>query len=198
MQSTFFQRRSIGRLVVGVLLLASALLVTARYTGALFTDTQTIGSNSFVTGTVDIATSPLSALFSLLALAPGDLATQLLTVTNSGSLQLRYAIKNTTSEDPLSGALGLSIKTGVSTCTNSGFSLSGSSLYSGILGSTGGIDLIGDSAPGAQTGDRILNGGASENLCLQVSLPLSVGNLLQGLTDTASLEFVAEQVANNP
>jgi hypothetical protein len=176
----------------------AALLVGVHYTGALFTDTQSLGTNSFISGTVDISTSPGSALFNLNALAPGDLATAALTVTNSGSLQMRYAVKGTTSENTLAGALNLSIRSGVSSCTTPGFLLTGTPLYSGILGNLTGLNLIGDATPGNQAGDRVLNGGASETLCVQVGLPLLTGNLLQGLTDLASLDFVAEQVANNP
>ena len=181
----------------GVLLMAS-LLVGVHYTGALFTDTQSLGTNNFISGTVDISTSPGSALFNLSGIAPGDLATAALTVTNSGSLQMRYAVKSTTSEAPLAGALTLNIRSGVCSCTTPGFLLTGTPLYSGVLGGLGGLNVIGDVAPGAQAGDRILNGGSSENLCMQVALPLGTGNLLQGLTDLASLDFVAEQVANNP
>jgi hypothetical protein len=35
-------------------------------------------------------------------------------------------------------------------------------------------------------------------LCFRVSLPLTTGNALQGITSAASFTFDAEQTANNP
>ena len=68
----------------------------------------------------------------------------------------------------------------------------------GDLGSTTGVNVIGNPAQGAQTGDRTLNAGASETLCFNVSLPLSTGNAYQALSTTATFAFDAEQTANNP
>ena len=120
-------------------------------------------------------------------------------MTNAGGGQLRYAVTSTTTEDTLAAQLDLTIKSGVTTCTNGGFGASGSVLYGPAdLGSTGGINVIGDSAQGAQAGDRTLNAAASEVLCFQVSLPLSTGDAYQSLTTTATFAFNAEQTANNP
>ena len=180
-----------------VLSVAGSLL--AFGTNAIFTDTASVGSNVFSTGSVDISTSPTSALVTFNAMMPGDVVTAPLTVTNAGGGQLRYAVTSTTTEDTLAAQLDLTIKVGVSSCTNGGFGSSGSVLYAtGDLGSTGGINVIGDSAQGAQAGDRTLNASASEVLCFQVSLPLSTGNAYQSLTTTATFAFNAEQTANNP
>jgi hypothetical protein len=58
-------------------------------------------------------------------MAPGDEVTNPITVTNGGSLELRYAVTSTTTENTLAGQLDLTIKTGVTTCTNGGFGASG-------------------------------------------------------------------------
>ena len=59
-----------------------------------------------------------------------------------------------------------------------------------------GAQAVGDPTQGAQTGDRVLSASASEVVCIQVSLPLS-DSTGQGLTTTATLNFIAEQTANN-
>src|SRR3990172_7751107 len=154
---------------------------------ALFTDTASVPGNTFSTGTVDISTAPASALVTFSAMAPGDQVTNPITVTNAGTLQLRYAVTSTTTENTLAAQLDLTIKSGVTTCTNAGFGASGSVVYAtGDLGGTTGVNIVGDPAQGAQAGDRTLNASASEVLCFNVSLPISTGNTYQGLTSTAT------------
>jgi len=165
---------------------------------ALFTDTASVGSNTFSTGTVDITTSPTTALVTFSAMAPGDQVTAAITVTNAGTMDLRYAVTSTTTENVLAAALDLTVKSGVTTCTNAGFSATGAVVYAtGDLGSTTGVNTIGDPAQGAQAGDRALAATANEVLCFNVILPLATGNASQGLTSTATFAFVAEQTANN-
>jgi hypothetical protein len=132
-------------------------------------------------------------------MAPGDKDTAPITISNDGSLQLRYAVTSTTTEDTLAAQLNLIIKENVTTCTNAGFDTDGS-LVSGpmALGSTTGDNIIGDPAQGADAGDRSLSASNSETLCVQVSLPSSSGNAYQNLTTTATFDFQAEQVSSNP
>jgi predicted ribosomally synthesized peptide with SipW-like signal peptide len=165
---------------------------------ALFTDTATVGSNQFTTGTVDIATTPASAVVTMPVMAPGDQVTAPLTVSNDGSLDLRYALSSTTDEDTLAGVLVLTVKTGVTDCTNAGFAADGSVQYQGQLGSVAGTAVLGDNAPGAQAGDRTLAAATNEVLCLNVELPSSATNAVSGLSSTATFTFDAEQTANNP
>jgi len=166
---------------------------------AIFTDTQSVPNNTFSTGTLDISTNPTTALVTFSGMAPADQVTNPITVTNSGSLQLRYAVTSTTTENVLAGQLDLTIKTGVTTCTNAGFDTDGTVIYGpGDLGSTAGTNVIGDPTQGADTGDRTLNASANEVLCFNVELPSSTGNTYQGLTTTATLNFQAEQTSSNP
>jgi predicted ribosomally synthesized peptide with SipW-like signal peptide len=177
-------------------LLAAVLALTAL---ALFTDTQSVPSNTFTTGSVDISTSPTSALVTFSGMAPGDQVTNPITVTNAGTLQLRYAVTSTTTENTLAGQLDLTIKSGVTTCTSAGFGVDGTVVYAaGDLGNTSAINLIGNPAQGSQAGDRTLNASANEVLCFNVSLPSSTGNTYQGLTSTATFAFQAEQTSSNP
>ena len=166
---------------------------------AIFTDTQSVPANTFSVGTLDISTNPTTALVAFSGMAPGDEVTNPITVTNGGSLQLRYAVTSTTTEDTLAGQLDLTIKTGVTTCTNAGFDTDGTVIYAtGDLGSTTGVDVIGDPTQGADTGDRTLNASANEVLCFNVQLPSSTGNTYQGLNTTATFDFQAEQTSSNP
>ncbi|MBI4199044.1 MAG: hypothetical protein HY535_01030 [Chloroflexi bacterium] len=190
---------SVGRLLLAGLLFgtAAATALTAA-TGAIFTDTQSVGANTFSTGTVDVSTSPTSAVVSFSGMAPGDKVTNAVTVTNAGSLQLRYAVKSTTTENTLAAQLDMTIKTGVTACTNAGFGSDGTVVYGpGDLGSTSGLNVVGDPTQGSQGGDRTLNASASEALCVQASLPVGTGNSFQNLSTTATFEFVSEQTANN-
>ena len=41
------------------------------------------------------------------------------------------------------------------------------------------------------------NSGAREILCIQVSLPSGTGNSYQGVSTTATVEFIGEQTVNN-
>ena len=168
---------------------------------ALFTDTASVPANSFSTGTLDISTSPTSALVTFSNMAPGDEVTAPITVSNSGSLDLRYAVTSTTGIEAvpsLAAQLDLTIKSGVTTCTTAGFGASGTVIYGPAdLGSPAGINVIGNPVQGAQAGDRTLAASANEVLCFNVKLPLTTGNTYQGLTSTATFAFQAEQTKNN-
>lgn len=189
-------RRKLAATVVVLALLVSVLTVGVL---AVFTDTQSVASNTFSTGTIDISTSPTSALISFSNMLPGDQVTAPITVSNAGSNELRYAVTSTTTENVLAAQLDLTIKTGVTTCTNAGFGVDGTAVYgAGDLGSTAGVNAIGNPAQGAQAGDRTLASSGSEVLCFNAVLPLSTGNAYQNLTTTATFAFQAEQTRNNP
>jgi hypothetical protein len=184
------KRVYITLLVIGVLAGAPWAM-----THALFTDTQDVTGNTFSTGSVDIATSPTSALVTFTGMTPGDKVTAPLTVSNNGTLNLRYAMTTSISgSTTLADGLELQIKTGVTTCTNAAFGTDGSSIYNSTL--TAGA--IGNPAQGNQAGDRSLAPSASEVLCFQVRLPSSASSSLQGLSATATFSFQAEQTVNNP
>lgn len=181
---------SVAVVLVGVALIAVTSL-------ALFTDSATVPANSFSTGTIDIATSPTTALVTMSAMVPGDQVTAPLTVQNNGTLQLRYAMTSTTTEDALAAELVLTVKSGVTTCNNASWSASGTTLYSGLLGSQATTAVLGSVTAGAQAGDRTLNAAASEVLCFNVTLPSNAA-LGGGASTTATFTFQAEQTTNNP
>ncbi len=198
-------RRHLSRILFVLLLVGVIGASLGVASNAIWTDSEDVDANTFSTGTIDLSTSPTTALVIFSDMAPGDEVTNDITVTNAGSLELRYAVTSTTTEDTLAAQLDLTIKTGVTTCTNAGFDTDGTVIYNsgtGLpddLGSTTGIDVIGDPTQGADTGDRTLAAsGGNEDLCFNVELPDTTGDSFQGLITTATFTFAAEQTANNP
>lgn len=185
-------------LVISVLAIGVMSVAVRVSTNALFTDSQTVGSNTFTTGSLHLsAQKTASDALTLSSMAPGDAVVAPIDVTNTGNLALRYAVVSTTTENALASELQLKVKSNVSHCDSDHFADDGTTLYSGSLGSTSGVDVIGDPAQGPQTGDRTLAAGSNEALCFQVALPLSATNTYEGKSTTANFDFVAEQTANN-
>ena len=187
--------------LLGMSLATVAILVT----GAIFTDTQSVGANAFTTGTVDISTAPTTALVSFTSppMAPGDSVVDDVTVNNSGTLQFRYSVRSTTSGDAaLSAQLDMTVwdeaAEGADANTTCDATAPGTVLYGPAdLGSAAGVSVVGDPTQGGQAGDRTLAAAASEVLCFKVLLPTASDNTYQGLTTTATFAFAAEQTANN-
>jgi spore coat-associated protein N len=194
-------RRTDARIVASVLLVVVLALTWTRDTLAVFTDQDSVGANTFTAATIGLTTSPTTALITYSNMQPGDSVTNSITVTNSGNVQLRYAISSSaTNADAkaLKDQLVLTVKTvDVTTPGTPCNDFDGTQLYSGDLDSTAG-KLVGDSTQGSQAGDRSLNASNNEILCFRASLPLATGNTFQGATTTATFTFDSEQTANNP
>jgi spore coat-associated protein N len=188
------------RTLAAIPLLMALLLVRFGITNALFGDSASAGSNTFTAGTVDVSTTPSSAVTTFSDMAPGDRTTQLLTVENNGSLQLRYSISGSATDPDSKGLknqLVLAIRFRDATTPNVPCdNFDGTLLYTGDLDGTTGT-LIGNPAQGAQSGDRTIAAGATERLCYRVELPSSSGNGYEDATTTATFTFDAEQTANN-
>ena len=181
---------------LAVLALAGGVFTVSSL--ALFTDQQAVGANAFSTGSVDLVAAPATAVVTATDMVPGDQATAPINVSNSGSLEFRYSMTSTTTEDTLASELVLTVKSGVTTCDDANWAADGTVIYAGILGSVGTANVVGDPTQGAQAGDRVLAATANENLCFNVTLPASAANAVQGLSSTATFTFDAEQTANNP
>jgi hypothetical protein len=191
-----------GNLVVaGLVLTASTATMASTITGAIWTDNQEVGSNAFSTGTVDIATTPSSAVVALSNMAPGDSTLGAMTVSNDGSLQLRYAVTSTTTENTLAAVLDLTIwdeNAEADGGTDCNTSAPGTVLYGpGDIGNTVEASLVGSTTQGAQAGDRTLNAGTNEVLCFLVHLPTNADSAYQGMGSSATFFFKSEQIANN-
>jgi len=191
-----------------IALLAVGVVVSMVLVGAiaLFTDSETNPTNSFSTGTIDLAIDPATAMFTVTDMAPGDVEYSGILMTNSGSLALRYA-GNTTADgtSTLDEQLDLTIDVVTGNGTDAIWYTADdvvgeANIYGpdGVLSSA----YIGDPTQGAQAGDRTLDesGGANDNerLRFKVTLPSSTDNSYQGDSCTVSFVFYAEQTANNP
>jgi Camelysin metallo-endopeptidase len=179
------RRRRFAALLV--LALVSGSLGAGALSLAIFTDSQAVTGNAFATGTIDISTTPTSALFSMSGMLPGDTKDQTIEVQNAANGALRYAISTAVNSGPaLAAQLQLDIYAGA-TC-------SGTPLYSGALNAA----AVGSNAQGPNDGDRELAGGDHETLCFKATLPLDTGNSFRNLSTAVTFTFDAEQVANNP
>jgi predicted ribosomally synthesized peptide with SipW-like signal peptide len=194
--------RIVFKKVLVVVIVVAALAGMIGMASALFSDTKVVDNNAFTSGTVALNTNPTDVVVTFSNMAPGDEFTAPILVTNTGTLPLRYAVTSAATDvdgKHLLGQLDMTIKTGVTACTNGGFGTDGSAIYGAAdLGSLIGIDVVGDPTQGAQAGDRELAASAAETLCINVKLPLSTGNAFQGAATTATFTFAAEQTTNNP
>jgi spore coat-associated protein N len=185
------RRRTRRRGIVALLGAVSLLTIGAGSMSlAQFTDTSA-ASWAFTTGTIDISTSP-TVFTAVNPMMPGDNSTQALTVTNAGTGDLRYSLA-VAATNTLGTALQLTIKAqdgGGGCAAFTGASILAATTLNGAA--------LGSSTQGAQAGDRNLAAGANEVLCFRVSLPLTAGNALQGISSAATFTFDAEQTANNP
>jgi predicted ribosomally synthesized peptide with SipW-like signal peptide len=190
------------KVVVSILILGVVLAVALIGAIALFTDQATNPGNTFSTGTVDLTIDPTIAMFTVSNMAPGDVQYSGITLTNSGSLQLRYSM--TTTPDPiniLDEQLDLTIDVvtgnGTDTIWYTADDVVGEA---NIYGPDGALSsaFIGNPAPGNQTGHRILIADGNERLRFKVTLPLSTEDEFQDTTCTVDFVFDAEQTKNNP
>jgi predicted ribosomally synthesized peptide with SipW-like signal peptide len=161
------------RITLAFLLVAGLLAGVSVAGSAYFTDSATVANNVFSTGKIKIkADLPTSTSLTLAKMAPGDKVTAPLTVANDptdGDVDFMYTMAaSSTGDSALSAALVMEVKTGVTTCSNAGFSGSGSQIATGSLNNT-----IGFTSPVSRTllGNVSASGTKSEVLCFQVRLP---------------------------
>lgn len=183
---------------VALFLTLSLTAVAATQSLAVFTNTADSSTdNLFDNGSIEISTNkPAQATITLRNMAPGDTQTGSIVVTNSGTLNLRYAMRSAITADTkprdsancaslgaagcLSNKVILTIKEAVnSSCA----SFAGTTLYTGPLAGS----FIGSNAQGSNAGDRVLaaaafganpaiaNSVGSETLCFAAHLPLMGG-----------------------
>lgn len=192
-----------GRLfAIGLSLAVVASLTGASmFSMALFTDSETDDS-TFTAGTIALDATKIAAMdLTSSSMMPGDVTRGPVTVENTGSAQLRYAVsQSSTNPDSLDlrSTLTLVIRN-VDTDVADGDSCDDATgtvvRASATIGASG--NLVGDPTQGSQAGDRTLNAGASETLCFYVTLPSGASNSVQGATTTTTFTFAAEQTANN-
>ena len=160
---------------------------------ALFTDSQAENA-SFSSGTLDLAASPSPTLLNVTNMAPGDVVYAPLSLTNNGTLDLRWSMTSADGGGSDSGFLGALAFAVVQNATCDATAFGGAPLATGAVPTL----AIGDPTAGAQPGDQTLAPSATSDLCFRVTFPTSADNTLQAKTASATLTFAAEQVKNNP
>src|SRR5664279_3107821 len=98
------EKRSRRRLLAAIGIAGLSLVTVGTLTtGAIFTDSQDLSANSFTTGTLILGPNPVSALFAVNNMAPGDVVSKPLTVSDAGTLGLRYATTATATNTDTKG-----------------------------------------------------------------------------------------------
>ena len=196
------RRRMVAMLLVA---LTAGTIGAASFSLAIFTSTATVGSNAFTTGTVILGVAPASAIFTSANMMPGDAVPagvpgQAVTVSNTGTGALRYAISGLSTDADgkhLNTQLLIIVRQPDGNAGSSCTLMTGNSLFNAVV-PTAGLNMVGDPTQGNQAGDRTLAAGTSETLCFKASLPIGTGNAYQAATSTYTFTFQAEQTANNP
>ena len=150
----------------------AALMIAAS--GAIFKDSVEVDENNFASGTIDISANPPDNAISMTNMKPGDSVTSTLTVVNSGTLDFTYdmSAKKDAGISAFYDVLEAKIEQG------------GATLYQGPL-----KDLL-----QLTTGRRQINAGASEDIAITVSLPLTADTSLANKNTKVAFTFDAEQL----
>lgn len=180
-------RKSRRALLAVVLTSSIATLGAGAMSLAVFTDSDA-SAGAWTTGTIVLGVSPATT-FNASDILPGDAGSQTVSVANTGTGDLRYAVSSAATDADGKGLrdqLDLTIQAG--TCA-----APGATLFSGALSAV----ALGSNAQGADAGDRSVAAGATDSLCFSWELPIGSGNAFQNAATSATFTFDAEQTANN-
>lgn len=172
-----------------VLSLGLVLGIGSAGTFAYWTDEAVAQGISFTAGTLDLELqddADDSVSFTTLNISnmiPGQSVAGVLKVENAGNVGFTYAATTSVSNSTLAGALDLKVTNGSVSGTSPSATCSGTQLSG--TGTKLNQDLVSTS--------RSLAAGASENLCMQVSMPSGAASSLQGATTTVTFTFTATQ-----
>jgi predicted ribosomally synthesized peptide with SipW-like signal peptide len=164
--------------------LGVVLSVGATGTFAFWTDDVTVAGTSFTAGTQDLKVNNLDTVtaytaLNATALVPGNSTAAVLTIKNNGTAPLKYTAA-TTATSTLGAALVVKV--------------TGDALTSGAAPAT---TCPGTALPGTTTSlngglittGRLLAPGATETICLQVTLPAGAATTLQGGSTNVGFTF---------
>lgn len=172
---------------------SAALLTNADIAGAMFTS----GTITLAAGQVSLGTLTNENLM------PGDVATGWVDIRNDGPNELRYSLGAASAgvSGPHGGMLHSVLVVEVRTidtltplvkCDD----FDGTVLQPAEVLGVSNV-MFGSPSPMDGRGDRILAAGASDTLCLRVTLPVATGDEYQGATAVTTFAFDAEQTKGN-
>lgn len=175
------------------LLLSLGVVVGVGATGthAFWTDSATVTGTTIATGTIDLKVDGSDTVtgftgITLTDLVPGGTTAAVLTVSNSGTVPLRFHL-DAAATDPDGKGLGAALQAKVTgaasvsgtapaaTCSGAALPGSGTGLTAGLIPSGTPVEIA---------------AGASTTVCVQVGLATNASALLQGATTDVSLTFV--------
>jgi predicted ribosomally synthesized peptide with SipW-like signal peptide len=177
-------------MAMGVVLGLGAIATTA-----LWTDSATVAGTTISTGTLDLKVDGQDSVtgytsLNITNMVPGASVAAVLTIANAGNVPFTYlassAATNTPVAKDLAGALQLKV-TGATSITGAS-----------PTATCGGTTLAGTGAAlntGLVTTARPLSAGTNEKICVQITLPSTAANALQGASTAVTLQFDASQVA---
>jgi len=158
------KRIAVGLATVGLI---STLIGGATF--SIFTDSATNSGNTFKAGKIDI-NSQVAQEWTVGCdnMAPGDVKVEKLTVSNDGTLELRYDVSADIQGALFGGANPTQVK----------FLKDGEEFTPG-------------------DNNFVLAPGESDEITVEVTMPKDAGNEYQEATGSIDINFAAEQTANN-
>jgi len=203
------RRRTWATVTILVLAAAGATSLT---TSALFTDQDGL-AGTISTGSIALTADGGGFELPVGGLAPGDTVLAPLTVTNAGSLELRYAMSlSAATTDPPAGTAGTGdLRTQLrarvyadATCTRASTDAATAlgdtrDLVEGDFGLPAvATAIVGNPATGSQSGDRALPAITGvETLCVRVDMSRDADNTFQSTAAELSFLLASEQTVNN-
>jgi predicted ribosomally synthesized peptide with SipW-like signal peptide len=169
--------------------LGVVLAVGSTGTLAYWTDNATVDGITFTAGTIDLQVDeadsiPDYAKLDLSNMVPGNSMAASLKIKNNGTAPLKYTATSSATPAVLSGALDVKVTSaGAPTGTAPNMSCAGDHL-TWAQTTLGGPLLARNPSPNSQ-----LQAGATDTVCIQVTLPSGANTILQGATSTVSLTF---------
>lgn len=192
------RRRPVGSLALAGAIAAVCLLgASATVAWAAWAAQATVSGTTVSAGTLDLrfdggnaagsgAAYAKTLTLPVTTLTPGESAAFQLTVQNGGSTRFAYAALASAAN---SGALGLRVFTGTATTQSTAYPRTGSCSGAAI----GGQLALTTAGQSALTAARALAPGASETLCLVVSVQSTAPPSLANTAQSIVLDVTAEQ-----
>lgn len=207
-------RRGDGRRrdLVAALFVAASLAVFAPVAvvawqgdrgSASFGDQESVGRNRIGAATVDLEVGERTTPLRATDLAPGDLVTGEIELVNAGTVALRYAVTVAVEgSGPLGPWLGWRFLpvAGTASCPDEAewrAGVDGAVAVPGDRLDQGEVAVLGNPAPGAHDGDRILGVGGSERLCVAVVVDIEAPNSVQDSTTEVRITANGEQLTKD-
>lgn len=174
--------------VRAVLGLAVVLALATPGTYAHWTDEVQVSGTTITSGTIDLRVDGQDQVTAYTALdiapmVPGNSTAAVLTIRNNGTAPLTYtAATSATNADGKSLGTALVVKVTGDTATT-GTTPATTCAGAALPGTAASLD-----GPLLSTG-RLLAAGATEKVCVQVTLPANAASALQGATTTIGITF---------